>query len=63
MKINIDSDEMDTQIPFRAPEELKKELKIIAILKDVTMNDLILGYVQDGVQNDKKTLRDVELLP
>jgi hypothetical protein len=42
------------QIAMRAEAELKNEVKIMAIKKGITMNDLLVRYVKDGLERDKR---------
>ena len=42
------------QIAMRAGVELKNEVKIMAIKKGITMNDLLVRYVTDGIERDKR---------
>ena len=42
------------QIAMRAEVDLKNEVKIMAIKKGITMNDLLVRYVTDGIERDKR---------
>ncbi|WP_176720181.1 MULTISPECIES: hypothetical protein [Methanobacterium] len=42
------------QIAMRAEVDLKNEIKIMAIKKGITMNDLLIRYVKDGIERDKR---------
>jgi hypothetical protein len=42
------------QIAMRAEVDLKNEIKIMAIKKGITMNDLLIRYVNDGIERDKR---------
>lgn len=42
------------QIAMRTKVELKNEIKIMAIKKGITMNDLLVRYVKDGIERDKR---------
>ncbi len=48
------ADKKIVQIAMRADAELKNEVKIMAIKKGITMNDLLVRYVKDGVERDKR---------
>ncbi|MEN6553330.1 MAG: hypothetical protein ABFC34_10665 [Methanobacterium sp.] len=42
------------QIAMRAEVKLKNEIKIRAIKKRITMNDLLVRYVKEGIERDKR---------
>ncbi|MEL7670247.1 hypothetical protein [Methanobacterium sp.] len=48
------ADEEIVQIAMRAEVDLKNEIKIMAIKKGITMNDLLIRYVKDGIERDKR---------
>lgn len=48
------TDEEIVQIAMMAEVELKNEIKIMAIKKGITMNDLLVRYVKDGIKRDKR---------
>lgn len=48
------ADKEIVQIAMRAEVELKNEIKIMAIKKGITMNDLLVRYVKDGIERDKR---------
>lgn len=48
------TDKKIVQIAMRAEAELKNEIKIMAIKKGITMNELLVRYVKDGVEQDKR---------
>ncbi|HEX3013072.1 MAG TPA: hypothetical protein VHO92_02200 [Methanobacterium sp.] len=51
------ADKEIVQIAMRAEVELKNEIKIMAIKKGITMNDLLVRYVKDGIERDKREER------
>lgn len=42
------------QISFRANTEFRNRLKIMAIKKGITMNDLLKKYVEEALEKDEK---------
>lgn len=42
------------QIAFRGDKELRNRIKIMAIKKDVNMNELLLSYVEKGLKQDEE---------
>lgn len=48
------ADEKIVQIAMRTEADLKTEVKIMAIKKGITMNDLLVRYVKDGIERDKR---------
>ncbi|MGF7119096.1 hypothetical protein [Methanobacterium oryzae] len=42
------------QIAFRGDKELRNRIKIMAIKKDVNMNELLLSYVENGLKHDEE---------
>lgn len=43
-----------TQIAFRGDKELRDRIKIMAIKKGKTMNDLLLRYVEESLKHDEE---------
>lgn len=41
------------QMSIRLEDDLRDQLKIKAITKGVKINDLLIGYLSDGLENDK----------
>ena len=41
-------------LSVRAPKQLMKDLKIIAIHKDTTVTDIVLALIQEYVEENKK---------
>lgn len=48
------ADKEIVQIAMRTEIELKNDIKIMAIKKGITMNDLLVRYVKDGIERDKR---------
>lgn len=42
------------QMPIRIKDGIRDELKIVAIKKGLTLNELLLEYVMEGYKKDKK---------
>jgi len=47
-----------TQIAFRGDKELRDRIKIMAIKKGITMNDLLLYYVEESLKRDEEKEED-----
>lgn len=44
------------QVAARVDTDFRDQLKLVAIKRKVTLNELILEYLQDGLAKDKKSL-------
>lgn len=44
------------QVAARVDTDFRDQLKLVAIKRKVTLNKLILEYLQDGLAKDKKSL-------
>ena len=44
------------QVAARVDTDFRDQLKLVAIKRKVTLNELILEYLQDGLAKDKKFL-------
>lgn len=47
------------QISARGTVTLRNEVKIMAIKKGITVNDLLLKYIEEGLERDKQK-EDIE---
>ena len=54
--INL-SEENVTMLNVRISNELKKELKIIAIYEDTTVKDVVIGFLEYGIKIYKEEQR------
>lgn len=41
------------QMPVRIDEETRDQLKIYAIKRGITLNDLLVGYIRRGYEKEK----------
>lgn len=44
------------QVAVRTSPELRTKLKMMAIRRNITLNDLLLEYINDGLVKDEKRL-------
>ena len=45
----------NNQILIRVPNDMKKELQIIAIKKDTNMTEIILTLIEEYIKNNKSS--------
>lgn len=54
---NLENDTMQiVQMSIRLPKTLREDLKIYAIQNDIKINDLLVKYIQEGFDKDRKEL-------
>lgn len=49
--------ETTVQLHIRVEKEIRNQVKITAIQRDMTQNELLLEYLLTGLEKDKKLLK------